>query len=257
MNTNLLFRISIAIGLGAAISTFALLPGCSDTDESFIPVGQFDDGIFEVTGPNNELLGRIFARTPRITQRDGSSIIDYTNSFEFWVVDGSYCSSDQTATCPYSSLTFTYIRKVDYAIWKGEAKSSLNNPRIYKATYQTRDLTLGMTGCDKKQSCTFTPDMGVTTSVSMFPANKQYKKGTDALPLVLVHNNGASTTETWFMNQFFNNTTGAWADVALSGAVDAPVTGTPISCKACEAQIRVNVQYEKLPELPAGIGGKT
>ncbi|HMY19484.1 MAG TPA: hypothetical protein PKA58_24335 [Polyangium sp.] len=253
MNSNRIHCISMAVGLGAATSILAFSPGCSDTDDGFIPVGQFDDGIFEITGPNKELLGRIFAHTPKITRRDGTTVIDYNNSSEVWVVDGTYCSSDQTAACPHKSLTFTYITKMDYQRWRDGAQFNLNNPRIYQATYQTRDVTLGLTGCDKKQSCIFTPDTGVTTDASMFPANKQYKKGMDVLPLVLVHNNGTSTTETWFMNEFFNNTTGAWAGVALSDAVNAAVTGTEIDCKACEAKIRVSVQYKKLGTLPAGL----
>ncbi len=233
------------VPLKIAIAGLVLGPGCSDTDEDFTPVGQFDDGIFEITGvPMGGTLpislGKIYAHT-----RDkNGTLLPYNASYEIWAVDGTYCTSDRS--CSYTNVTFTHKGTSSYEDWKPTALNGVNNARVFRTTYAS---TSGSNmGCNSK-TCTFTGGTTGGTTLSMFPVGISRRNGMVALPIISVQNNNGKISETWFMDDFLSA-----SNAAEGMAFTLPVggaTGTSIDCAVCSAKIKVDVTYQECKSLPA------
>lgn len=234
MNT-LPTRTARANTTAALILAFLLLQaasGCGDDGAPEEPIGQFDDGTFEIRDPakDNSLIGAIFAHY------DESRLGD---SFEYWVVQGSYCPG---TSCALNGMQFknTGDASVSFDSWKDSGvPARINNPAIFRATYSKHvsgGLTCptGATG----DACAYDAKGSPTTPLSMFPAGSFAKGGAADVPLVVIQSASDGLHETWFMSSFFSGKDGEFSLTNLT-------SGSGFFCAACSAPLQLDVVYAR------------
>lgn len=225
-------RTSTPATLGLAVLLLQAAPGCADNDAPAEPIGQFDDGTFEIRDPANNyaLIGAIFAHYDRST---------LGNSFEYWVVQGSYCPG---TSCALDGMQFknTGDASVSFDRWKDSGvPARINNPSIFRATYS--DHGGGGLTCQTGtagDACAYAAKGSPTTTVSMLPPGSFAKGGAAELPLVVVQNASDGLHETWFMSSFFSGKDGEFSLTSLSG-------GSSFFCAACSATLKLDVLYKR------------
>lgn len=224
--------------------------GCTEGEVPLDPIGQFDNGTYQIFGADDVLIGEIFAYHE----------VDYEKSFEYWVVDKNFCTTTPTTGLTNCQLDKRKIHAVPrssyegpdaaYGDWKGavfERLKPLSNHLVFRAKYTKQANPIW--DCSKNPSCTYSPS-GTSTSISMYSKPSIFgKNGASALPFVSVGTDmNGKMFETWFMDRFFNTTDDA-TDFAMTSIGDT----APFPCLVCSRapKIVVDVVYNKCNELPA------
>lgn len=231
--------------------------GCSEEEVPLDPIGQFDDGTYEIRDAKDTLVGEIFAR-----HING----DYNNSFEYWVVGMEFCATNAMNSLTNCKLDQRKIHAVPgssyessdagtdaaFNAWKlkvSEDLKSLNNPIVFRAKYTKHENPAW--DCSKNPSCTYSPG-GMSTSISMYSKPGLFgKDGAVALPFVSVGTDmNGKMFETWFMGRFFNVTDDA-RDFTMPNIGDTATFPCAVCTRA--PSIVVDVNYEKCKALPSTI----
>jgi|GEM_PF-4706161 len=212
--------------------------GCSEADVPLDPIGQFDDGTYEIFDPAGVLIGAIYAH---------HDLIDIKSSYEYWKLDpaSGAMSCNEKSNC---DLTGKIIKPSittkfgDFAGWRDNKAYTFNNPWYLRATYSDHKATTDFSCNDS--TCKYLPANDVpTTPISIFPLGTyEYERD-----IVVVTNSPSGVVETWFMAAFFATSSRPTDGISFTHAASADLP-CGVACAApcgneCSSKYRVDVQY--------------